>query len=55
MNNSEKWERLKNPTCREDYGLSITLGELDEVIASKKHLDKDDVMAIGISSMVDDV
>ena len=31
MNPEEKWRRLINPTCADDYGLSMSLDELRQV------------------------
>ena len=31
MTPQEKWQRIKCPTCAEDYGLNLTLDEMREV------------------------
>ena len=31
MTPQEKWARIKNPTCADDYGLDLTLDEMREV------------------------
>ena len=31
MTPQEKWARIKNPTCADDYGLGLTLDEMREV------------------------
>lgn len=31
MTPQEKWQRIKSPTCAEDYGLNLTLDEMREV------------------------
>lgn len=31
MTPAEKWQRLTNPTCVEDYGLSMSIDEIRQV------------------------
>jgi len=52
MTNAETWERLKRPTCNSDYGLSIDICDLVEVISSKDALDADDKLLMSIAGGV---
>lgn len=40
MDALEKWKRLTNPTCADDYGLSVTLDELKQTEEGRKILNE---------------
>lgn len=41
MDALEKWKRLANPTCADDYGLSVTIGELAATPEGRKIIEEE--------------